>query len=139
MDIFGTRKERGLPRFSRLRMSIRSQNLLAQIKSRTGLTPNITGRFAICMSLRDMAVPNPDEFDEKGGEIHPSVLFGEYEEIFMALITQRLHRDRLDPKIYLNRMTRAHFNRGTIALFPRIRHLSDVARVIEQERAGWQN
>lgn len=119
-------------------MSYRSQNLLAQVKSRTGLTPNITGRFAICLSLLDPSVPNPDEFDEKGTEIHPSVLFGEYEEIFMALMTQRLQRDRLDPKIYLNRMTRAHFNRGTIALFARIRHLSDFARMIEREQRNCQ-
>ena len=123
-----------LPRFSRLHMSYRSQNLLAQLKMRTGLTPNITGRFAICLSLRDPSVPNPDEFDEKGSEIHPSVLFGEYEEIFAALMIQRLRRDGLEPKTYLNRMTRAHFNRGTIALFARIHHLSDFAHVIDRER-----
>ena len=121
-------------RFNRLRMSYRSQNLLAQLKSRTGLTPNITGRFAICMSLNNRSVPNPDEFDEKGSEIHPSVLFGEYEDVFMALMIQRLNRDRLDPKTYLNRMTRAHFNRGVIALFARIHSLSDIERVIGEER-----
>ncbi len=121
-------------RFNRLRMSYRSQNLLAQLKSRTGLTPNITGRFAICMSLNNRSVPNPDEFDEKGSEIHPSVLFGEYEDVFMALMIQRLNRDRLDPKTYLNRMTRAHFNRGVIALFARIHNLSDIERVIDEER-----
>lgn len=123
-----------MPRFSRLRMSYRSQNLLAQLKSRTGLTPNITGRFAICMSLNNPSVPNPDEFDEKGSEIHPSVLFGEYEDVFMALMIQRLNRDRLDHKTYLNRMTRAHFNRGVIALFARIHDLADIERVIDEER-----
>ena len=121
-------------RFSRMRMSYRSQNLLAQLKSRTGLTPNIAGRFAICMSLNNPSVPNPDEFDEKGSEIHPSVLFGEYEDVFAALMIQRLNRDRLDHKTYLNRMTRAHFNRGTIALFARIHDLSDMERVINEER-----
>lgn len=115
-------------------MSIRSQNLLATIKSRTGLTPNITGRFAICLSLNDPSPPNPDEFDEKGSEIHPSVLFGEHEDIFLALLTQRLLREKLDPEIYLNRMLRAHFNRGTIALFSRIHDLADFERVIRQER-----
>ncbi len=121
-------------RFSRLYMSYRSQNLLAQLKSRTGLTPNITGRFAICMSLNNLSVPNPDEFDEKGSEMHPSVLFGEYEDVFMALMIQRLNRDGLDPKTYLNSMTRAHFNRGAIALFARIHDLSDVEKVIDEER-----
>ena len=117
-----------------MRMSIRSQNLLATIKSRTGLTPNIAGRFSICLSLNDPSPPNPDEFDERGSEIHPSVLFGEHEDIFTALLVHRLHREKLDPKIYLNRMLRAHFNRGTIALFSRIHDISDFERMIRQER-----
>ena len=123
-------------RFNRLRLSYRSQNLLAQIKARTGLTPNISGRFAICMSLNDPSPPNPEEFDEKGSEIHPSVMFGEYEDVFMALMTMRLRRDGLDPETYLNKMVRAHLNRGTIALFARIRDLSDLERVVEQERTA---
>ena len=121
-------------RFSRIRMSSRSQNLLALLKSRTGLTPNITGRFAICLSLNDPSPPNPEEFDEKGSEIHPSVLFGEYEDLFMALMLQRLDDDGLSSEMYLNRMVRAHFNRGTIALFTRVHDLADFDRVVRQER-----
>lgn len=123
-----------MPRFSRLRMSLRSQNLLAQLKGRTGLTPNVTGRLAICLSLNDPSPPNPDEFDEKGSEIHPSVMFGEHEEMFMALMIQRLEEDGLDPEAYLNRMVRAHFNRGTIAVFARVHDLADLERVVRQER-----
>ena len=117
-----------------MRMSIRSQSLLATLKSRTGLAPNVTGRFAICLSLKDPSPPNPDEFDEKGSEIHPSVLFGDYEDMFVALLVQRLHNDGLDPEIYLNRMLRAHFNRGTIALFSRVRDIADFEKMILQER-----
>lgn len=117
-----------------MRMSNRSQHLLAILKSRTGLTPNITGRFAICLSLNDPSPPNPDEFDEKGSEIHPSVLFGEHEDLFMALLIKQLHREKLDPEIYLNRILRAHFNRGAIALFARIRDISDFDKVIREER-----
>ena len=122
----------------RLRMSYRSQNLLAQIKGRTELTPNITGRFAICLSLNDPSIPNPEEYDEKGSEIHPSVLFGDYEEMFTALMVLRLKRDGLDPSLYLDRMMRAHFNRGTIALFARIHDLSDFYGMIRQEREAWK-
>ena len=115
-------------------MAYRSQNNLAHLKNKTGLTPNILGRYAICLSLKDPSIPNPDEFDETGSEIHPSVLFGEYEDIFMALMIQRLKKDSLDPNIYLNKMLRAHFNRGTIALFPRIHDLADFHEVIRNER-----
>ena len=115
-------------------MSYRSQNLLASIKARTGITPNIAGRFAICLSLRDPSVPNPDEYDEKGSEIHPAVLFGKYEDVFLALLTLRLGRDRLDVETYLNRMLRAHFNRGSIMLHARVRHLDDFYEMVRVER-----
>ena len=123
-----------MPQFSRLRMSYRSQNLMAQLKARTGLTPNLTGRLAICMSLSDPSPPNPDEFDEKGSEIYPSAMFGEHEELFMALMLQRLEEDGLDPEAYLNRAVRAHFNRGTIALFARVHQIADIGRVVAEER-----
>ncbi len=115
-------------------MSYRSQNNLGQLKRKTGLTPNITGRFAICLSLRDPSPPNPEEFDENGSELHPSVLFGEYEDMFMTLMIQRLKKDGLDPEKYLNRMLRAHFNRGVIALSARIQDIADFDEMIAQER-----
>jgi DNA sulfur modification protein DndE len=115
-------------------MSYRSQNLLAKIKVQTELTPNITGRFAICLSLKDQSVPNPDEFDEKGSEIHPTVLFGEYEDVFKALMLQRLKKDKLptDSEM-LNKMLRAHFNRGVIALFARVKDLSGFYDMVKPE------
>ena len=120
--------------FNRLRVSLRNQNLAGTIKHKTGLSANILGRFAICLSLRDPSIPNPDEFDEKGMEIAPSVLFGEHEKMFLALMIKRLEKDRLDPETYLNKMTRAHLNRGLTALYPRINGLSDFYEMIKIER-----
>ena len=120
--------------FSRYRFSTRSQHLLAHLKSRTGLGINVLARYAICLSLKDPSIPNPDEFDEKGMDILPSVLFGEHENIYMALMLDRLHRDKLDPELYLHKMTRAHLNRGATALFPRIHELSDFNDIIQQEQ-----
>lgn len=120
--------------FSRYRFSIRSQNLFSQLKSRTGLGINVLARYAICLSLKDPSIPNPDEFDEKGMELLPSVLFGEHENIYMALMLDRLHRDKLDPELYLHKMTRAHLNRGATALFPRIHELSDFNDIIQVEQ-----
>ena len=120
--------------FNRYRFSIRSQNLFSQLKFRTGLGINVLARYAICLSLKDPSIPNPDEFDEKGMDILPSVLFGEHENIYMALMLDRLHRDKLDPELYLHKMTRAHLNRGATALFPRIHELSDFNDIIQQEQ-----
>ena len=121
-------------RLGRLRMSYRSQNLLAQVKSRTGLAPNVAGRFALCMSLNDPSPPNPDEYDEKGSEIHPSVLFGRYEDVYKALLVMRCARDGLEPRAYIDRAARAHFNRGVVSLFARVRELPDIRRAVLEER-----
>ena len=120
--------------FNRIRFSYRGQHLLGTLKYRTGLGINVLARYALCLSLKDPSIPNPDEFDEKGMELLPSVLFGEHENIYMALMLDRLHKDKLDPKLYLHKMTRAHFNRGATALFPRIHDLSDFYDIIQVEQ-----
>ena len=84
------------------------------LKIKTGLTPNILARFAICMSLKDRSIPNPDEFIQEGSELTANVLFGEHEQIYHALMINRLKKDELDPELYLNNMTRAHLNLSLI-------------------------
>ena len=120
--------------FSRYKFSSRTQSLYGILKTRTGLTANILARYAFCLSLKDQSIPNPDEFDENGSELLPSVLFGEHENIYMALMLDRLKKDNLDPKLYLHKMTRAHLNRGSAILFPRIHELTDFIDIIKQER-----
>jgi len=120
--------------FSRFRFSSRSQNLYGMLKHKTGLGVNVLARYGLCLSLKDPSIPNPEEFDEKGMEILPSVLFGDNENVYMALMIDRLLQDNLDPKLYLHKMTRAHLNRGAAALFPRINDLSDFYDIIQQEQ-----
>ncbi|MCH7559911.1 MAG: DndE family protein [Thaumarchaeota archaeon] len=120
--------------FNRYKFSYRSQNLFSQLKHKTGLGINVLARYALCLSLKDPSIPNPDEYDEKGLEILPGVLFGEHENIYMALMLDRLHKDRLDPELYLHKMTRAHLNRGATALFPRIHDLTDFNDIIQVEQ-----
>ena len=120
--------------FSRYRFSSRTQSLFGMLKNKTGLSINILARYAFCLSLKDQSIPNPDEFDEKGMEILPSVLFGEHENIYNALMIDRLKKDNLDPELYFNKMARAHLNRGSAILFPRIQELTDFIDIIKQER-----
>ena len=121
-------------KFSRLRVSSRSQQLLGGMKTKTGLTPNILARFALCMSIKEKSIPNPDEFNENGSELTPAVLFGEHEQMYHTLMINRLDNDKLDPETYLNVMTRAHINRGVIALHPTINDLSDFYELVKEER-----
>jgi len=108
--------------------------LYGMLKHKTGLGVNVLARYGLCLSLKDPSIPNPEEFDEKGMEILPSVLFGDNENVYMALMIDRLLQDNLDPKLYLHKMTRAHLNRGAAALFPRINDLSDFYDIIQQEQ-----
>ncbi len=119
--------------FSRIHTSQRCRGILANLKIKTGLTPNILSRFGICLSLKDPSVPNPEEFDELGTEFLPLVLFGEHEKLFLALMIDRLHRDGLDPEKYLNIMLRAHLNRGVYSLVSRIHSLSAINEMIKAE------
>ena len=120
--------------FNRIRFSNRSQHLFGALKHKTGLGINILARYGFCLSLKDFSIPNPDEYDEKGMEILPSILFGEHENIYMSLMLDRLHKDGLSPEKYLHIMTRAHLNRGAASLFPRINDLSDFNEIILQEQ-----
>ena len=110
----------------RVRMSTRSQVLLSQLKHKTGLPANVLGRYAICLSLRDASVPNPDLYDEGGTELPPHVLFGALERVFEAIMVDRLREDGLDPGECMDRMVRAHLNRGATALFSRVNGLVDL-------------
>jgi len=119
--------------FSRIHTSQRCRGILSNLKIKTGLTPNILSRFGICLSLKDPSVPNPEEFDELGTEFLPLVLFGEHEKLFLALMIDRLHRDGLDPEKYLNKMLRAHLNRGVYSLVARVHSLSAINEMIKAE------
>ena len=121
-------------KFDRIKLSTRSQQLLGGMKKKTGLTPNILARFALCMSIKEKSIPNPDEFNQGGSELSPSVLFGEYEQMYHTLMINRLDNDKLDAEKYLNTMTRAHINRGVIALHPRINDLSNFYELVKEER-----
>ena len=134
MVIFLIKMERSILKFNRINLSTRSTMLLGRLKYKTGLTPNILARFAFCLSIKEQSIPNPDEFNEGGSELSPNVLFGEHEQIYHTLMVNRLKKDKLDPELILNKMTRAHINRGVIALFPRIQHLSDFYELVQEER-----
>ena len=120
-------------KFSNVVMSEKSQVLLGRLKGRTGLTPNLLARFAICMSIKEKSIPNPSEYDKKGSVLEPTILFGEYEQIYLGLMKNRLKKDGLDES-QLNEMTRCHLNRGSISLSKRIDDLGDFYDLVDENR-----
>ena len=122
-------------RLDKVRVSLRAQNYLAQLKYKTGLPINVLARFGICLSLNDASMPNPDMYDERGMELMPHILFGTNERMFAAMFQQRLKEDGLDYDLYASRMIRAHVNRGAGMLFPRIGRLEDFAGLLGSSTA----
>ena len=94
-DISGRRHES--VNFYRLRISEKATFRLNQLKGRTGLTPNILCRIAICYSLNDPPIPNPAEYDERGQELNRYTLTGEWDTFFIALVKERCIHDKSRP------------------------------------------
>ena len=119
-------------KFSNMRFSSRTTHLFGLLKEGTGLGPNVLARFALCISLKQRGIPNPDEYNREGSEFTSSMLFGYHEPIYLALMINRLKHDKLDVEEYLNEMTRSHINRGAISLRQRVKNLSDFHDLIEE-------
>lgn len=122
--------------FNRIRISEKATYRLSQLKGRTGLTPNILSRIAICYSLNDSTIPNPDEYDEHGQEINRFTLTGEWDTFFIALIKERCIEDGLDPDKDLYHQMRAHLNRGVFGIFPQIKSLGDFHILLKHQAEG---
>ena len=120
-------------KFASVVTSTKSQALLGRMKAKTGLTPNLLARFAMCLSIRESSVPNPSEYDKEGSTLEPTVLFGEYEQIYLGLMKNRLKKDGLDES-ELNEMIRSHLNRGVIYLNSRIENLGDFYDLVDEKR-----
>ena len=116
-------------KLNRLRVCQDVSAKLSQLKGRTGLTPNILCRIGFCLSLNDPSVPNPDDYPaDSDREIDRHTLTGQWDQLFVALITERCRQDHLDlSEESLAIQFRAHVNRGVILLHKRVRTINDLA------------
>lgn len=119
--------------FNKIHVSQKATKYFPHLKGRTGLTPNILCRMALCLSISDPSVPNGRMDDEKGQEFSRYTLLGEWDSFYIALLRERLIRDRLDPDKDLMPQFKAHLNRGVAMLFSRVKDLSDVNDLVPRE------
>lgn len=118
---------------TRLRVCNEVDQRLIHLKSRTGLRPNILCRLGFCLSLNDMTIPNPDDYPpDSDRELNRYTLLGEYDDYFVALLRERCAYDGLDLDHDLEDQFRAHVNRGVLLLFQRVKHLSDLNRLVQE-------
>jgi DNA sulfur modification protein DndE len=116
-------------KLTKLRVTRDVSNRLRVLAGRTGLTPNLLCRLGFCLSLNEPAIPNPDDYPEEEREFNRYTLLGEYDDFFVALLTQRCHQDGIDSS-RLAEYFRAHINRGVVLLQVRLKKIGDLAGLI---------
>lgn len=117
---------------NKIRVSNDASERLKQLKGRTGLTPNILSRLGFCLSLNEAGVPNPDRYPEEDREFNRYTLLGEWDDLYIALLKQRMIQDGL-PTDQIEDQFRAHLNRGIIALSKLVKSVPDIARLASRD------
>ena len=74
---------------------------------------------------------NPVMYDEKGMELILHMLFGKDEPVYAALFGQLFGDDGLGHAMYVDRMARAHANRGVGTPFSRTSATADFAGLLK--------
>jgi DNA sulfur modification protein DndE len=115
-------------KLSKLKLTKDASSRVRFLAGKTGLTPNLLCRLGFCMSLAEPGVPNPAEFPEEEREFNRYTLLGEYDELFVALLRERVHSDGCDHAI--EDAFRAHLNRGVLLLQRRLKDLSQLGDLV---------
>lgn len=116
-------------KLTKLRLTKDSSNRLRHLAGKTGLTPNLLCRLGFCLSLNEASLPNPADYPEEDREFNRYTLLGEYDALFVALLRQRCHQQKVDTA-QLPDFFRAHVNRGITLLQRRVKGLPDLLSLI---------
>ena len=119
---------------TKLKISSELTQKLRTIKSRTGLTPNIICRIGFCLSLREPGLPDTKKQPEDGMEFNRYTLTGQYDTLFVSLLKERCIEDEINvdaDNLFLYFL--AHLNRGIYLIYNRIKSLSDLKKLLNQQ------
>lgn len=106
---------------------------LRNIKSNTGMTPNLSCRLGFCLSLAEPGLPDVSLYGSgQGREFNRYTLTGPWDAFFFALLRERLVQDGLDPVNDLETQFKAHLSRGVVLLFQRLKNVDDLATLLEE-------
>lgn len=115
-------------KLNKIILSTEASDRLKQLKAKTGLTPNILSRLGLCLSLAEPGIPDVSLYPEEDREFNRYTLLGEWDNLYVALLHQRLVQDNLAPE-QLEDQFRAHLHRGVIALSKLAKSLPDLIRL----------
>ena len=85
---------------NRIALSQNATNKLRNMKSHTGLTPNILSRIAITKAIETTSsLKNAGVADTEGQILRREVLFGEHEQVYEVLIQQYIYDNNIEEPI----------------------------------------
>lgn len=116
---------------NKIKLTKDASERLKQLKARTGLTPNILSRIGFCLSLNEPAIPNPERYPEEDREFNRYTLLGEWDDLYVALLKQRVAQDGLASE-QLEDQFRAHLNRGIMSLSGLVKNVADIVAVSQR-------
>ena len=102
-----------------IRISQRAKEQLIYLKRQTGITQwNVLCRWALCLSMADSApIGDFDDATDSNVEMRWEVFAGEYEKVYLALITYLCRKERLICRGKdIARFVRQHIHRGVSKL-----------------------
>jgi len=115
-------------KLNRIILSTEASDRLKQLKAKTGLAPNVLSRLGFVLSLSEPSIPEPDRYPEQDREFNRYTLLGEWDDLYVALLRQRMfgdgiHEDEAEAQF------RAHLHRGVLLLTKLAKTLPDVLRL----------
>lgn len=117
--------------FKRIRLSQESTNKLRTFKARTGLTPNISCRLALALSINEKNKLSLELYsDDTGQEINRYTFLGDQELMLLSLYTQWCNENNIARKNYYEYLI-AHINRGVEMLTNRVKGLDGLLELLK--------
>ena len=111
----------------RLYVGEQTSSKLRGLQQRAQITPNLLCRIGLCLSLEDENPVNVSMYaDGNAREFQMMTLLGPHQELYLALLRERLLCDGLLDSVDLNDYLRAHISRGVIQLSNQVSKIEDV-------------
>ena len=105
---------------------------LKNIKSNTGLTPNLSCRLGFILSLAEPGLPDLGLYGEGAGrEFNRYTLTGPWDSLFFALLRERMDADGFQEKD-LEVQFKAHLSRGVVLLYQRLKNIDNIETLLEE-------
>lgn len=121
----------------RLYVGEQTSSKLRGLQQRAQITPNLLCRIGLCLSLEDESPVNVSMYvDGNAREFQMSTLLGPQQELYLALLRERLSSDGLLDSVDLNDYLRAHISRGVIQLSNQVGKIEDVVGFVALSEAG---